>query len=122
MADMVADVAAEARAGRHPRPRLGVFDLAGTLWSSDGVPLSLVEESIDTDRAMELLQLGAAVVFEGCGCGGRYCRPEWAGEDQRKALATHGIRESRGDAPTWIEAWAGRDQVVVFLHGQFVWP
>lgn len=122
MADMVAEVVAEAQAHRRSPERRGVFDLRGTLWSPDGMPLRLVEESVGAGRALELLRLGAGIVFEGCGCGGQYCHPEWATDDQRRALEADGIRESRGQAPTWIDVWAGDNRLVVFLHGQFLWP
>ncbi|MBC9823923.1 hypothetical protein [Terrabacter sp. MAHUQ-38] len=58
-----------SRSGQHA-PRRGGFNAAGEFFDVDGSKLHRVAEDVTEEEAQKLLEAGAAVVAEGCGCGG----------------------------------------------------
>lgn len=113
-----------SRSGQYA-PRPGGFNAAGEFFDPDGIKLRLVAEDATEDEAQALIEAGAAVVAEGCGCGGSYgdCTPEWVTHDQLRDLRrgpAPGITGRHG-APTWIDVWANDHGTVVFAHGDVSW-
>ena len=108
--------------GRHA-VRPGRFNLAGEFFDLDGNMLSCEIEDAQPHQALVEVRAGAAVAFEGCGCGGSgNCAPDWPDSAARKRMASTGEpRETRGPAPTWIDVWSGAGGRVVFLHGEYEW-
>ncbi len=114
-----------SRTGRNA-PRLGAFNAAGEFFDLTGLVLDLVHEEVSPADAQRLVNGGASVVAEGCGCGGTYggCSPEWVTDaEQLKQLR-------RGPAPlftghhgtlAWIDVWANAAGEVVFVHGDVSW-
>ena len=69
-------------------PRPGGCNGAGEFFDPDGIKLGLVAKDATGDEAQALIESGAAVVAEVCGCGGSYgdCTPEWVTRDQLRDL------------------------------------
>lgn len=113
-----------SRSGRHA-PRPGRFNGAGEFFDPDGVELLLVAEDVTAEEAQELVEVGAAVAAEGCGCGGWYggCTPEWVPDEQLQGLRRGPAPQFTGRhrAPTWIDVWANDVRTVVFAHGDVSW-
>jgi hypothetical protein len=85
-----------------------------------------VEEDASPEEARRLVQAGALVVAEVCGCGGGYggCTPKWVTGDQLADLRHGGPAPrftGRYGAPTWIDVWANDERTVVFAHGDVSW-
>lgn len=101
--------------------RPGRVNRVGVLASPDGTAFVRERESVDSATARELVQTGALVASERCGCGGDYCEPEWVDATDLAALAETQPSRLRGNAPTWIDVWVSRSGRVVFLHGDYEW-
>ena len=112
------------RKGQHA-PRPGRFNGAGEFFDLNGSQLSLVAENVTEEEAQALLEAGAAVVAETCGCGGAYggCTPVWVPEDQLRELRQGSPPRFTGRhaAPTWLDVWASDRRSVVFAHGDVSW-
>jgi hypothetical protein len=105
-------------------PFEGAVDQAGVFRDLDGHTLELASEEITTADAQELLQAGAQVAYEECGCGGGYgCQPIWVvGEDLAALRSGPAPRQVRTyGAPTWFDVWSNTDVTVVFAHGDIEW-
>ncbi len=113
-----------SRTGQHA-PRPGRFNGADQFFDPSGSRLKLVAESITEEEAQRLLEDGAALVSEACGCGGNYggCTPVWATEKQLHELRSGPPPRfaDRHGAPTWLDVWAGDQSSVVFAHGDVSW-
>ena len=113
-----------SRSGQY-EPRPGGFNGAGEFFDPDGIKLRLVAEDATEDEAQALIDGGAVVVAEGCGCGGSYgdCTPEWVTHDQLRDLR-QGLApgfSGRYGAPAWIDVWVNDHGTVVFAHGDVSW-
>ena len=106
-------------------PRPGRFNAAGDFFDLDGNRLQLVSEDVTEEEAQNLLDAGASVVIETCGCGGSYgdCTPQWLPDEQ-----IHDLKHSSGPrftgrhgAPSWLDVWASDERTVVFAHGDVAW-
>jgi hypothetical protein len=106
-------------------PRPGRFNGAGEFFDPDGIKLRLVAEHATKDEAQALIESGAAVVAEVCGCGGFNgdCTPDWVTHDQLRELRRGLAPElaGRDGVPTWIDVWANDHGTVVFAHGDVSW-
>lgn len=113
-----------SRSGRHAS-RPGRFNGAGEFFDPSGSQLQLVAENITAEEAQQLLEAGAALVAESCGCGGTYgdCTPVWATDEQLHELRSGPPPRPTGrhSAPTWLDLWAGDRVSVVFAHGDVSW-
>lgn len=113
-----------SRSGQHA-PRPGGFNAAGEFFDLDGKSLHLVSGDVTEGEAQTLVEAGAGVVIETCGCGGTYggCAPRWVTDEQLHDLkGTAGPRfTGRHGAPTWLDVWASDERAVVFAHGDVAW-
>ncbi|GAA2485351.1 hypothetical protein [Terrabacter carboxydivorans] len=113
-----------SRSGQHA-PRPGRFNGAGEFFDLSGSQLELVVGNVPAEEAQRLLEAGAALVSESCGCGGSYgdCTPVWATDKQLHELRSGPPPQltDRHSAPTWLDAWAGERGSVVFAHGDISW-
>src|SRR6478735_11621475 len=113
-----------SRKGLHA-PRPGRFNGAGEFFDPSGSQLKLVAGDITEEEAQRLLEAGAAIAYEACGCGGAYgdCTPVWAPENQLRELRSGPPPKftDRHGAPTWLDAWASKHRTVVFAHGDVSW-
>lgn len=115
----------KASRGGQYAARPGRFNGAGEFFDPTGHRLLLREEDIPVEAAQRLVDTGALVVAESCGCGGWSgdCTPEWLTDEQLRALR-HGPAPrftGRHGAPTWIDVWAGDARPVLFAHGDVSW-
>ncbi|GAA2740957.1 hypothetical protein GCM10009868_05140 [Terrabacter aerolatus] len=113
-----------ARSGQHA-PRPGTFNAAGDFFDPHGTRLEPVRDDVTPDEAQRLVDAGALVVHEACGCGGwgAGCTPTWLG-DERLAQLRRGPEPRfthRSGAPTWIDVWANDERSVVYAHGDVLW-
>ncbi|PWC06038.1 hypothetical protein DF223_13470 [Mycetocola zhujimingii] len=125
----LAEIAAELRAApkRETAPdpvTPGRFDRGGHLIDLQGNVLRR-EGKLTAQEAVALMRSGAAVAYEGCGCGGG-CDPAWLDEAELAALATAGNprTDTRSSQPAWIDLWTGgfNDTVsLVLLNGEATW-
>jgi hypothetical protein len=113
-----------SRSGRHAL-RPGQFNAAGEFFDPAGVRLRLVVEDASEADAQTLVESGALVAAEECGCGGSYgdCAPEWVTPDQLRALRQGQAPRFTGrhGTPTWIDVWTNDHSTVVFAHGDVAW-
>jgi hypothetical protein len=104
--------------------RPGRFNSTGDFFDLSGHVLTCTTSDVTPETAQALVDDGAVIAFEGCGCGGgNGCGPEWFVDD---ALASvrGGSRPRfvRGyGSPTWIDVWTSDESTVVFAHGDVVW-
>jgi len=113
-----------ARVSGEHAVRPGRYNSAGELFDPSGRPIRPRQECATPELAQELVNGGALVAHEGCGCGGwQGCQPEWLTSDALTRLrwaqgpeliASHGV-------PTWIDVWSSDESVVVYLHGDVRW-
>jgi hypothetical protein len=115
----------EASRGGRYAARPGRFNGAGEFFDPAGQRLLLREDDIEVEEAQRLVDGGALVVAESCGCGGWYgdCTPEWLTDEQLRGLRNGPDPRFTGrhDVPTWIDVWAGEGGAVVFAHGDVSW-
>lgn len=103
--------------------RPGRFNLAGELFTPEGIRVVRHRASVSPARAQALVDHGAALAHEGCGCGGwAGCAPVWFTGTALEALRTSRPRlDLRTSAPTWIDVWLADTATVVFTHGAVTW-
>jgi hypothetical protein len=120
-AEIVENVRATPKTPITVRP--GTFNADGQFFDPSGTLLTRTKNSIAESKAADLVADGALVVFEGCGCGGGGCIPEWISTDDLDRLRTADKpRFVKGyGSPTWIDQWTGAAGDVVFLHGDVEW-
>jgi hypothetical protein len=115
---------AAARRGRHA-VRPGKFNAAGQFFDPFGGQLALLENELSVNAAQMLVEEGAMVAAEDCGCGGSYgnCAPQWLSDEQLRVLQGGPAPRfsDRGHAPAWIDVWSNDSHIVVFLHGNVLW-
>ena len=113
-----------AHTGSHA-PRPGSFNAAGDFFDPAGRKLRLAAADIEPEQAKALVEAGAMVVAEACGCGGFSgdCTPEWVNEDQLPRLrrGEAPVFTGRHGAPTWLDVWTNDEGTVVFAHGDVSW-
>ena len=113
-----------AHSGSHA-PRPGRFNAAGDFFDLAGRKLRLVAEDVAPGEAKALVDAGARVVAEVCGCGGfgGNCTPMWVNEEQLLRLRRGDAPAftDRSGAPTWLDVWANDEGEVVFAHGDVSW-
>lgn len=106
-------------------PRPGGVNGAGEFFDPDGELLHLVATSVSPGRAQRLIDAGALVVVETCGCGGGPggCTPQWLRDDQLLSLVGGRAPRFTGarSAPSWIDIWANDVRTVVYAHGDVSW-
>ncbi len=104
--------------------KAGHFAATGELLSVSGEPLTRSLSSITPAEALEFASSGAAVAFEGCGCGGTAgCPIRWFDEASVARLVAAGTPHFvKGfGSPTWFDLWSGTTQTLVFAHGDVRW-
>lgn len=124
MAAIVARVEAGPPARPDPNAQPGGFNRLGQFFDPKGRRLECSKKEITPQQALALVESGADVAFEGCGCGGwTGCQPSWFDPHHRKMMTESGPpRFVRGhNSPTFIDVWASADSTVVFLHGAVQW-
>ena len=110
-----------------PWPRFGmaVRHAAGQFFDPHGLELRLITRDVTGAVAQRLVDAGALVVVEECGCGAGPggCTPWWLDDDQLRKLRGGAAPwvTGRNQAPTWIDQWGNDDHVVVFAHGEVCW-
>lgn len=113
-----------ASAAGHHSVRPGKFNFANEFFDPDGIRLVCTKAEVTPKEALRMINEGAALAYEGCGCGGwGGCAPEWYSEavlvelrggPKPRFVDTYG-------SPTWIDAWEGEGVTVVFAHGDVEW-
>lgn len=110
--------------GRH-RKTPGTVNAAGQFSDPHGLELRLITRDVTGAVAQRLVDAGALVVVEECGCGAGPggCTPWWLDDDQLRKLRGGAAPwvTGRNQAPTWIDQWGNDDHVVVFAHGEVCW-
>lgn len=105
--------------------RPGGFNAAGEFFDPSGELLQLADEDVAPDIAQRLVDGGALVVMEECGCGGMSpgCRPRWldASDLRRIRGGPEPVFTGAFRAPSWIDVWAGASTKVVYAHGSVSW-
>ena len=113
-AEMVREVRAQPVI-REPR-RGGVTDLEGTRWFPS-------TSSISEGQALTLVQRGARVAWDACGCGG-YCGFRWFGPDETARLVAAGaptVRNTKRRCGN-ISEWTSDDgRVLVVAEIEVRW-
>jgi hypothetical protein len=114
----------EARVSGEHAVRPGKYNAAGELIGPSGRPILLQQEFVTPQLAQELVERGALVAHEVCGCGGwTGCQPSWLPEEALTRLrSAHApvLVEDHG-VPTWIDVWGSDEGQVVYLHGDVRW-
>ena len=114
----------DARVSREHAVRPGTYNAAGELFDPSGRPMVLEREDVTPGLAQKLVEGGALVAHELCGCGGwTGCPPEWL---PLEALARLQLAEApelvgRRGVPTWIDVCSTDKSEVVYLHGDVRW-
>lgn len=104
-----------------PPLRPGRVNEGGVLVSPEGATFDCIA-SVEVETVPTLLQDGARLVFDDCGCGGAYCAPRWIGiEESRTFAKKRPRRRRRSEGPSWIDHWRGTGGDIVLMHGEFVW-
>jgi hypothetical protein len=105
--------------------RPGGFNAAGEFFDPSGEVLHLADEDVAPDVAQRLVDAGALVVMEECGCGGMPpgCRPRWldASDLRRIRGGSEPVFTGAYRAPSWIDVWASASTKVVYAHGSVSW-
>lgn len=104
--------------------RPGTFNFSGEFFDLSGNVLSRSQADVTPKVAQALVDDGAVVAFEGCGCGGGGgCAATWFTDD-----ALDSVRGGPKPAyvkgygsPTWIDVWTNDDTTVVYAHGDIEW-
>ncbi len=113
-----------AHSGRYA-PRPGGVNGAGEFFDPDGLLLHLVAEQVSPQDAQRMVDSGAQVLIETCGCGGEPggCTPQWLTEAQLKSLiGGHAPRFTGAhSAPSWIDVWGNDVRTVLYAHGDVSW-
>jgi len=104
--------------------RPGSFNSSGEFFDLSGNVLTRTSSDVTPKTARDLVDSGAVVAFEGCGCGGgNGCGPEWFVGDVLDSLrGGPGPRFVKGyGSPTWIDVWTSDESRVVYAHGDVSW-
>ncbi|XGX79822.1 hypothetical protein LQK93_02639 [Terrabacter sp. BE26] len=115
---------AEPRVPGEYAVRPGKYNAAGELFDPSGAPIRPQQEYVTPELAQELVNGGALVAHEGCGCGGwQGCQPVWLSVDALRRVRSGQAPELIGShgTPTWIDVWSSDDGVIVYLHGDVRW-
>ena len=124
MAAIKAQVGADPPARPDPNEKPGRFNELGQLFDPQGRRLQRSKTAITPQQARTLVESGAELAFESCGCGGwSGCQPSWFEPHQKKMMTESGPpRFVRGSTlPTFIDVWTNEGTTVVFLHGDVQW-
>lgn len=113
-----------ARTGEHA-VRPGAVNVAGDFFDPSGRRLVVESVDIGVDVAQQLVDAGALVVAESCGCGGGYggCTASWLDDQQLRELkgGPPPTFTGRHRAPTWLDVWTNGERRVVYAHGDVSW-
>ena len=120
--EVVAQVAAAP--ARRRRQRAG-RSVDGATWIDPaGTVYALVATDVEPARVSVLAGLGAAVVYDACGCGGVECKLDWLTERESLALAAEPpprLHPTKDGLARLAEYRADGGQVLIDVTGEVSW-